>query len=399
MSMIDIKFSKPPQQKLDTLLEYYKSGRYVDAEKLSLLITSEFPDHPFSWKVLGAILQQNGKLSESLFAIQKSILLNPNDNEAHNNLGNLFLQQGKLKEAENCYTYAIKLNPDFAEAHNNLGVVLKNQNRVGESESSYRQAIILKPNFAEAHNNLGNILQKLDRIKEAEAQLKKTILIKPDYVEAHYNLGSLFLKINKPDEAEECFKKVLEINPNHEEAKHLLSSLTGKTTESPPKVFVERLFNEYASIFENDLINNLGYHLPKKVTELIVNKKTNIQLGQVLDLGCGTGLLGNDIKKYCSNLVGVDLSKSMLEIARVKNIYDKLIHDDIVEFLSSKNLNFNYFISLDTFDYIGDLSKIFSLIKSHNKIKGKFIFSTEHTDRNKFFFFFFGRYSHSKKYI
>ena len=132
---------------------------------------------------------------------------------------------------------------------------------------------------------------------------------------------------------------------------------------------------------------------------MIVNKKTNIQLGQVLDLGCGTGLLGNDIKKYCSNLVGVDLSKSMLEIARVKNIYDKLIHDDIVEFLSSKNLNFNYFISLDTFDYIGDLSKIFSLIKSHNKIKGKFIFSTEHTDRNKFFLEKSGRYSHSKKYI
>ena len=42
---------------------------------------------------------------------------------------------------------------------------------------------------------------------------------------------------------------------------------------------------------------------------------------------------------------------------------------------------------------------MFRLIKSRNKSKGKFIFSTEHTARDGFFLEKSGRYSHSKKYI
>ena len=41
----------------------------------------------------------------------------------------------------------------------------------------------------------------------------------------------------------------------------------------------------------------------------------------------------------------------------------------------------------------------FHPIKSRNKSKGKFVFSTEHTDRDGFFLEQTGRYSHSKKYI
>jgi len=147
------------------------------------------------------------------------------------------------------------------------------------------------------------------------------------------------------------------------------------------------------------LINKLEYKTPNRIIEIIVTKNPNIQLGSVLDLGCGTGLIGDEIKKYCSNLEGVDLSKSMLEKARAKNTYDKLVHKDIIEYLSIENLDFNYFISCDVLIYVGDLTEMFRLIKSRNKSKGKFIFSTEHTDRDGFFLEQTGRYSHSKKYI
>ena len=41
----------------------------------------------------------------------------------------------------------------------------------------------------------------------------------------------------------------------------------------------------------------------------------------------------------------------------------------------------------------------FQPIKSRNKLGGKFVFLTEHTDRDEFFPEQTGRYSHSKKYI
>ena len=100
MKKIDVNFKKPTQQQLNSLLEHYQAGRYVDAEKLSVSITEEFPKHPFAWKVLVAVFKQMGKIKESLVASQKSVQLDPQDAEAHSNLGVLLQEQGRLKEAE-----------------------------------------------------------------------------------------------------------------------------------------------------------------------------------------------------------------------------------------------------------------------------------------------------------
>ena len=62
-------------------------------------------------------------------------------------------------------------------------------------------------------------------------------------------------------------------------------------------------------------------------------------------------------------------------------------------------MNFDYFISVDVFIYIGDLSNVFRLIKSRNKKGGKLAFSTEIYDGDDFFLEQSGRYSHSKNYI
>lgn len=428
-----VNFLEPSQQQLNSLLEHYQTGRYADAEKLSLSITQEFPEHQFAWKVLAVVLKLTGRISESLVASQKSVQLGPLNAEAHNNLAVLLNELGRLKEAEVSYKKAIELKPDYAEAHSNLAIILKEQSRLKEAEACYRQAIKLKPDYAEAHYNMGNTLKELGRLEEAEASYVQAITLKPDYVKAYNNLGVMLQEQGKLDEAEVSYKKAITLKPdyadfyanlgntlrdqdklleaklNYKKAielkgdskkfKHIFDALTGKTTNFAPREYVEVLFDNYAINFENSLVNKLEYKIPNKIVEMIVAKNPNIQLGSVLDLGCGTGLIGDEIKKYCSNLEGVDLSKLMLEKASAKNIYDKLEHQDIVEYLSTEDLDFNYFISSDVFVYVGNLSEIFRLIKSRNKSKGKFVFSTEHTDRDGFFLEQTGRYSHSKKYI
>ena len=120
---------------------------------------------------------------------------------------------------------------------------------------------------------------------------------------------------------------------------------------------------------------------------------------KILDLGCGTGLLGPEIKKHCSKLTGIDLSKKMLKVAKQKNVYDNLIQSDIVHYLSNMPLDFDYYIALDVFIYVGDLSEIFRLIKLRNNKPGCLVFSTEHTEVNGYNLLKTGRYSHSKTYI
>ena len=87
MKKIYVNSLEPSKQQLNDLLVYYQTKQYDDAEKLSVSITQEFPKHPFAWKVLGAVLNQMGKINESLVATQKSVQLVPQDSETHNNLG------------------------------------------------------------------------------------------------------------------------------------------------------------------------------------------------------------------------------------------------------------------------------------------------------------------------
>ena len=89
----------------------------------------------------------------------------------------------------------------------------------------------------------------------------------------------------------------------------------------------------------------------------------------------------------------------MLEIAKSRNVYNKLDHVDIVGYLSNAELDFDYFIATDVFIYVGDLFDVFRLIKVRNKKPGKLIFSTEHTNEKGFRLEKSGRYSHSMSYI
>jgi len=191
----------------------------------------------------------------------------------------------------------------------------------------------------------------------------------------------------------------LSLKPDYAEASHILSALTGKTTKSAPREYVENMFDRYAYKFDQSLVEKLSYDIPKVITQLAVEKHGSGSLGSILDLGCGTGLAGEKIRPHCTNLEGIDLSKKMLEVAKSRNVYDKLDHVDIVEYLSNAELDFDYFIATDVFIYVGDLSEVFRLIKVRNRKPGKLIFSTEHTNGKGFHLEKSGRYSHSMSYI
>ena len=179
----------------------------------------------------------------------------------------------------------------------------------------------------------------------------------------------------------------------------MLASLEGKTTNSPPNEYVESLFDNYADNFENSLVVELKYQIPEKLINTLLAHSESDKFGSVVDLGCGTGLVGLEISKHCSYLEGVDLSKSMIRKAEIKDVYNKLVHEDISEYLSNRKLNFDCFVFADVFIYLGNLSKVFKLIKSRNLKSGKLVFSTEDTSKVGFFLEKSGRYSHSKTYI
>lgn len=280
-----------------------------------------------------------------------------------------------------------------------MGIALKEQGKLEEAIESFNRALGIKPDYAEAYNNIGNALTELEKSEEAIEAYKKAINIKADYADAYNNMGFILNQQGRLNDSIEAYKKVLSIKPDHGSAKHMLSSLTGNTSETAPREYVENLFDGYSKKFETSLVDTLEYKIPKLIRDILIKPNSNRSLGSVLDLGCGSGLFGQEIKDHCSQIQGIDLSSKMLEQAELKNVYDKLIHSDIVEYLFTRPLSFDYYIAADVFIYVGDLTEIFRLIKSRNKKPGKLVFSTEHTEIDGYHLLKTGRYSHSKTYI
>ena len=364
-----------------------KRGKIQEARELYEGVLQAFPKNKRAQQGLAALNKSN----------QPKATQSP-PQETINKLIDLY-NQGQLAALVEQAQALTRQYPNALIIWNILGSAAAQTGQIDEAINAFKRVTAIKPDYAEAHNNIGNILLDQGKLEEAIEAYKKALSLKPDLAEAHNNMGNALKNQGKLDEAIEAYKKALSLKPDYADVSHLLSSLTGKTTKSAPREYVENLFDKYAYKFDQSLVVKLSYDIPKVITQLALEKHGSGSLGSILDLGCGTGLTGEKIRPHCTNLEGIDLSRKMLEIAKSRNIYDNLDHVDIVEYLSNAELNFDYFIATDVFIYVGDLSEVFHLIKVRNKRPGKLIFSTEHTNENGFHLEKSGRYSHSKSYI
>ena len=97
----------------------------------------------------------------------------------------------------------------------------------------------------------------------------------------------------------------------------------------------------------------------------------------VLDLGCGTGLAGGWVKDYCKRLVGVDISKEMVLLAKKKALYQETHVMSIDDYMTSIEEKFDLIIAADVFSYIGDLSQTLFLLSKVMRANGHATFTVE----------------------
>ncbi len=84
---------------------------------------------------------------------------------------------------------------------------------------------------------------------------------------------------------------------------------------------IEKYYNQYGSWYDDERVS--GYY------ELINQKETEIikKYGQgkdVLEIGCGTGIILNEVNKFARSAYGIDLSPGMLKKAEAKGLNVKV---------------------------------------------------------------------------
>jgi predicted TPR repeat methyltransferase len=158
------------------------------------------------------------------------------------------------------------------------------------------------------------------------------------------------------------------------------------------------LFDQYAPKFDQTLVDVLGYCVPELLEAAIARARPG-RFGLVLDLGCGTGLMGERLKPFCDRLEGFDISAEMLRKARVKSVYDRLEKADL-QSLAYDGPTADLVTAADVFMYVGALEGIVKTATGLLVEDGLFAFSVEKLNAaHGFALQPSRRYAHSEGYV
>ncbi|MBN9551227.1 MAG: methyltransferase domain-containing protein [Alphaproteobacteria bacterium] len=212
---------------------------------------------------------------------------------------------------------------------------------------------------------------------QAAELLLGALELSPQWAAGWFRLGEMQEAAGLSDQAAQAWTMALELEPADRLGAALKLQLIGKApaATAPPSAFVETLFDHYADSFEESLVENLGYRLPDFLAQAIRKARPG-RFRLALDLGCGTGLMGERLRPFVDRLEGYDISAGMLRKAKAKGIYDLLAKADLQCF-SHSGTGADLVVAADVFIYVGALEGIVGAVADMLAEGGMFAFSVE----------------------
>lgn len=266
-----------------------------------------------------------------------------------------------------------KHNPSVPQLHNNRGLVLRKLGAVTDAVHAFRQAILLSPDYTEAHYNLGIVLMESGQTDRAERSLTTVVTLDGEHGAALYALAELEVARGHVGKAASYLSMCIRLDTADRLGASLLLAALGHAAlpEKAPEAFIDRLYARRASAWDEQD----GYEAPLAVARMVAEAASDDDALSILDLGCGTGLLGQHVRPFSTHLIGVDRSEAMLRIAAAKRVYDRLFVDDVFAFLASCPERFHVITASALLIHFGNLDDVFRQVSRKLGPDSVFVFS------------------------
>lgn len=281
---------------------------------------------------------------------------------------------------------------------------------------------------------------------DAAELMRGALELAPGWALGWFRLGEMQEAAGDFDAAAQAWTMALKLDPADRPGSALKLALIGKAplAAAPPSAFVEALFDQYAPKFDSSLVEKLDYRVPQYLDEAIravagargaqaspTSADLSLRGAQAaesrhspphpekpelpgaepagaggesrfhlaLDLGCGTGLMGERLRPIVERLEGFDISAEMLRKAERKGVYDHLAKADLQQF-SYAGPAPDLVTAADVFMYVGALETIVATVAGLLAADGLFAFSVEKFDGpDGFTLQPSRRYAHSQNYV
>ena len=203
------------------------AGKYDDAIKTLSRVLVLDPGHDEARERLRvSSLRKN--LFPQLEGMEKRIRDEPENAEAHAELGQSYNALGMYAEAEQEYVRAIELAPKDSDFHGRLCVDYSEWGRFDKAIDCYKEAIKKDPNHV-YYLSLGDAYQNQGKLDEAIAAYQKSLEKKPTFTFALYQLAYAYMKKGDAQSAIEPLQKMLAVEPKSAVGNHALGLAYAQT--------------------------------------------------------------------------------------------------------------------------------------------------------------------------
>ncbi len=259
--------------------------------------------------------------------------------------------RNNLDEAKKLYQKVIEINPNYENAHNNLGIIYSISGDLQKAKNCYEKTLIINPKNFNALNNIGNIFKEFGDIKNAINKYEKAIELNPNHLNTYNNLGLIFYDLGEYLKSIYYFKEAVKIDQNNiDSINGLSSSLESFVPDRKLSEYDINFKNIFLFLFRNNNINHSIFS-DRIIQFFFLNNEDLKQIINSKNLLLSNILIQDFMKEEIFNLL---IQKSLV----LNQLFEKLItrlRFEILSYLDNSNK-----------DYLKDYSSfIFSLAEQN----------------------------------
>jgi predicted TPR repeat methyltransferase len=317
-----------------------------------------------------------GRYGEARSCFEAALVLAPGRASVLANLGTTHFRLGQWREAIPPLQQTTAADPNQPDAWACLGLAHVALAQWQAAAIPLARALALEPQRAGLWLVYGQCRLRLGQVEPALQAFDRAVAMDPNLAEAWSERGSLLRELQRLEEAAECFERAITLGADPDLHRYYLASVRGaRGPATPPRGYVEALFDDYADEFQAHLVEKLRYQAHESLLRPLLQAGRRYRA--VLDLGCGSGLCGPLIQPLADAIDGVDLSRVMLQRAGELGVYRELLHADLVSFLTETTRSADLVLAADVFIYVGELSAVFESVRRILEPAGCFAFTVE----------------------
>jgi predicted TPR repeat methyltransferase len=116
-------------------------------------------------------------------------------------------------------------------------------------------------------------------------------------------------------------------------------------------------YDDWAASYDADLAS-WSYRAPAVVAHEVLGRLPTA--GSVLDVGCGTGLVGRELRSrgFAGRVIGLDLSQASLDVAGESGGYDSLAPADLQQPLALEDDSVDAVVCVGVMTYLPDVESV-----------------------------------------